>query len=390
MKRDLTVIDEDEYAMGLSNVVERDYFPELQDLRDKKDYMQAERLDDQRKMQEVQYRKRLRAEEESEKKPLPPGLSSVDAYLGTYTSEDNASFVVLQQEELAKKKELDVWGKRQAKLQEIEASKKALLLEDNKDKEKVLAIEYGNQQLLGIVPIDKSKELYEKQLVVAGVLANERVIEPVNTRFNAADVKRVQEATKKKNVPAQEKRKKLSEIVQTNRFLQGANSNDIQQVDLDDFFPVNEEEEVEDEPNVNGYSFIATPQIVPGVGVDESPLVSWGTVNVLNMDTKGRQFKIPNVPERDRVAQKLTESVSYSTEKMKQRGATPILGKSPVFSPAGQKLLEQRKKSLSMQSPFFKTPIGKTTPGRTPSRKSSSSKFLTPVLTPKLKEKESK
>merc|ERR1711991_377976 len=116
-----------------------------------------------------------------------------DAYLGTYTSEDNASFVVLQQEELAKKKELDVWGKRQAKLQEIEASKKALLLEDNKDKEKVLAIEYGNQQLLGIVPIDKSKELYEKQLVVAGVLANERVIEPVNTRFNAADVKRVQE-----------------------------------------------------------------------------------------------------------------------------------------------------------------------------------------------------
>lgn len=403
MKRDFHILEEDEYAMGLSNVIERDFFPELQNLRDTKEYLEAERLDDQRKVQEILFRKRQKAgadqtpygneeeeEEEGGKKrssaTVPAGLSSVDAYLGTYTSEDNASFVVLQQEELKKRREKDVWGKRQAQLHALEAEKKMLLIGDgSKEKAPTLALEYKNQQLMNIVP-EHSSDLYEKQLIKAAAASRERVVDAKNTRFDPKELKAAEEALAeaKKKHPNVRKRKKLSEIVNKNRFLDG-NNNQMEQVDLDDFFTPNEDEDNEDngEPNVNGFGFISTPHIVPGVGVDESPLVSWGTVDILKVDTKGKHFQIPAVPERDKVAQKLTESVSYSSEKMRQRGATPILGKSPVFSPAGQKLLEQRKKSLSMQSPFFRSPIGTPSSVSLSRKTSSSSVFLTPKIKPK-------
>jgi hypothetical protein len=347
-------LDEDAYHDGLAHVIQRDYFPELSELRDSHEFLLADKADDFARKHQIEARKRRRQENaEREEDEDAEGLQSVDAFLNTWTSEDNASFVELQQDELSQRRAADKWGQRSAAWRALEAQKKLLLLENGGPP---LALGGGAAVLAIEGP---SKEVYDRQLVRAAAEYRERVVDRDNTRLTPETIRQLNSPPK--IVDPEKKRKKLSLLVQKNRFLEGESLGGRQTIDLDDFYDVpRETAQVEAVPTVQGFGFVATPQIVPGqVGAGgESPLVSWGRVEGTPqvLPHGGRHFRIPEVPERDRVAQRLSE------QKLKRTPAraTPVIGSgvpqaSPVFSPAGQKLLEEQRKNKSTPT-IFKTP----------------------------------
>jgi hypothetical protein len=340
--------------------------------------MVADRDDNFSKKAQIEMRKRHRAEVAGDQGL--EGTGSVDAFLGTYTSEDNASFVQLQEEEMIQRKEDDVWGQKREMLLQREREKKMLLLE-NGSHQPTLAIK-GSKPLLAIEGSGKEVEVYREQLLQAALSSQEKVIDKNNTRISADVIKRLN--AKPQVVDATGKRKKLSLLVQKNRLLGDTRGRG---VDLDDFFDAPKDEAAaESEPTVGGFKFITTPQIVPGGGgaVEESPLVSWGTVQGTPVILeRGKQFTMPDVPERDKVAQKLADSKSKKLNtpvvrsgKSSTRGKTPLA--SPVFSPAGQKLLEARLKQQQQNPMRFKSPS--ITPGR--EKKTSLSRSSVPFQSP--------
>ncbi len=118
-----------------------------------------------------------------------------------------------------------------------------------------------------------------------------------------------------------------------NRFLQSGEERDgVRTINLDDFYDVSKD--VLAEPTVNGYGLLATP--IPAA----TPKL------VVNIEM-GRHFQMPETPERDKLAFRLAD------EQSRRRAAVTTVFRTPshrsantpaLFSPAGQKLLEERLK----------------------------------------------
>ncbi|XP_070206069.1 splicing factor ESS-2 homolog isoform X2 [Littorina saxatilis] len=111
-------------------------------------------------------------------------------------------------------------------------------------------------------------------------------------------------------------------------------------------------------PQVNGFKLMGTPS--PAPGVEESPLMTWGEVEgtPLRLDpsqTPGPVFKIPDVPKRDKIALALAEKASKAHRAKKEaalkqvtrRLTSPSPSMSPLerlnsMSPAAQRLVSKR------------------------------------------------
>ena len=158
-----------------------------------------------------------------------------------------------------------------------------------------------------------------------------------------------------------------------------------------------------DTPKVKGYSFVdASPSPMPGRSFgDESPMMTWGEIEGTPFRLEGSstpyfgkkfagapEFKIPDVPEREKLALNLEEKASAARRKKKndalkhvQRNlASPssIADKINNMSPAAQRLLSVKlnlkcgdrnsatpsprsvKSTTGNMSPFISSPICKT------------------------------
>lgn len=311
------VLDEDQYAMGLQSVITRRYFPQLPVLRAEHSRLVAERLDDTAALHAL--RARLEEEQADLAAPVPPELATVDAFVASYAGEDNASFASLQEAELRRRRERDVWGAKQRELREREGHKRLKGL----DREDAL-LEWRpdpNQQLMGI---PDARDVRDTQLALAAATAAERIVDPDNTRFSAEQLAALSTVPAPKRAPEDaDKVRKLSALVRMNRFLDPAAPRGPAAIDLDDFYDV-AAANVLAEPTVRGYTLLATP-----VAVDH-----------------GRRFHMAETPERDKVAQRLADESARRRSAIVP-GRTPALQSPALFSPAGQKLLEARLKATT-------------------------------------------
>lgn len=159
-------------------------------------------------------------------------------------------------------------------------------------------------------------------------------------------------------------------------------------------------------PKVRGYSLVdPCPSPMPGkLAGDESPMMVWGEVESTPMRldsiqtpftprlSDGPEFKIPDIPEREKIALQLEEKISAEKRKKKMEAlkqvqrsiASPsrnILSSPRAsdrinnMSPAAQRLLSLKKKDDSiLSSPIL---------GRSPSIKSPYMGFESPrIMTP--------
>lgn len=116
----------------------------------------------------------------------------------------------------------------------------------------------------------------------------------------------------------------------------------------------------EETPQVNGFSFVATPSPMPGA--EESPFMTWGEIEgtPFRLDasdtpipkTPGPAFVIPNVPSRDKLAFDLAERHSKSHRARKEKAInqikshpsqqSPFAGRLSTLSPAAQRLVDKQ------------------------------------------------
>lgn len=163
-------------------------------------------------------------------------------------------------------------------------------------------------------------------------------------------------------------------------------------------------------PKIRGYSLVEpSPSPMPGrLAGDESPMMIWGEVDStpLRLDqsqtpysytprmTGGPEFKIPDVPERERIALNLEEKVSNERRKKKHEAikqvqrslASPsrssmnspsITDRISGMSPAAQKLLSLKIK--------FDKATGSASPKASKSSNSANNSPCVGVVSPSLK-----
>jgi len=472
------VLDEDTYLAQVEKIIVRDFYPDLEKLRAQKDYLDAIERKDFDKLRELAAKytpktksrtqtpvfgsqaggsgvtpnsfdtptpsdegsrrpstgptRRVGTEEliqqldkdkdgkggkdekdgKEETKEEKEVITGLDAYMLRHTSEDNASFEEIV-EEGEKKRRIKWWWLHEAE-EKAKESSKDLALEWRK------ALEGGCSNLVNSDNRPNQIELwsgYEARNKVMyipegeGSVAEDKPSKPreiihSNTRLEVCPFDEGKQAVAIANKAAANAQAKSGKIDVEGREVAG-----------------------EETPQVNGYSFVATPSPMPGA--EESPFMTWGEIEgtPFRLDasdtpipkTPGPAFVMPNVPTRDKLALDLAERHSKSHRARKEKAInqikshpsqqSPFAGRLSTLSPAAQRLVDKqpglgiRKSSdRALHASYTpspsrlsgdRTPVhlgsarskGSLTP-RTPSsapRTPSSSSSSTPSSTPKKK-----
>ena len=148
------------------------------------------------------------------------------------------------------------------------------------------------------------------------------------------------------------------------------------------FLELKSSPKAQDSPKVGGFGFLSTPS--PGPGVDESPFITWGSVEgtPLRLDnespstTPGPSFRLSELSTRDKIALGLAER---SNSKKKQKTPNPLLNRNstPLRSSATPISTPQSSWSNSLRATYA-TP--KKRPAPTPSPMIS--KIMKPTPSP--------
>lgn len=369
------ILDEERYVECLDHIIERDFFPDLKKLRRDTGCLPAESA-------------RIDLSSESFDTPFLSGAGeiatpsqntadqaavlsapiraddSLDKFLVKHTSEDNASYAEIVEEEAAKFEE---------KANELYAPS----LEYKPD---VAAIGYHDKGDSNVPPDGwnfkrRNDLIYSPQSLAIMDKDNpnaNRLISHDNTRLPSS---LIQESLAKRLAPLISKDK----IGLDGKPLDGDAT-----------------------PRVKGYAYCATPKLDPGV--DASPLMTWGEVDSTPLRVEentparhtGPAFKIPQVPEKDRLGlaladrnhkrhnQRHNKAMTAMKKLANSAGITP----SPLrdlsgLSPAARRLAlaTSSMRSSSARSNIFSHTPTKTTPASTPGWDSPRGSW-TPVETP--------
>ncbi|KAL3857379.1 hypothetical protein ACJMK2_012054 [Sinanodonta woodiana] len=409
------VLDEETYTEEIEQIIEADFFPDLPKLKAQAEYFEALEKNDLVKLREIQIKySRDRpdtgisiratpatfetpdhhgspthpAEIETRKTEVKESdktnrVVHLDKFLMKNTSEDNASFAEILEETQKKHCEKHAWLFENEKNRTEEENQRLALpgIEEQAALENgpagVDTWKYTTRNAVMYVPdgVDfSSKELMEMSKKKPREIIHE------NTRFKGRPWNERQSKTLLKQA--------ASEKAHVN---QGRIGHDGKEVIL------------QQSPMVNGYGFVATPS--PAPGVEESPLMTWGEIEgtPLRLDgndmpiatTPGPAFRIPDVPQRDKIAFELAEKASKAHRDKKEKAlkiASRLASPLPKFglstterissmSPAAQKLVNSSRLGIRTQTDKALRASYSPSPGRTPGDKTPS--VLTPSYTPK-------
>ncbi|XP_064619328.1 splicing factor ESS-2 homolog [Lineus longissimus] len=388
-KRVKEVLDEDTFAEDVEKIIQRDYFPDLAKLQAQSDFVEAQEKNDREKMRslmikygpkrqrpgtdksvyftpstfetpELDLRKSPTSKSQPEDNDIDSALKksdleethnpekvperdkddervskSLDAYLAKNTSEDNASFEEILQENALAHQAKHGWLYEQEK-------------EKDMDQQAALALPSIEQQAIttGSNPLNSWKYTSRNALMYVPDGVEKSVVEKI-----------------------QEQKAKRREIVRQNtRFKQNpfnialnktsiASAAAAQAIARQGKLGVDGKEVLPDtEPRVNGFGFMGTPS--PAPGVDASPLMTWGEIDgtPFRLDgtdspvvhTPGPTFRIPKIPKRDQIAFDLAEKASKAHRAKKERAIKTVTAGLASPSPKfGSVSSTERLKTLS-------------------------------------------
>lgn len=362
------VLDEETYLKEVEKIMERDYFPDLDILKEKLEYLKAKETNDVVKLREfyskystgkapvaqnvedspATFETPVAGHMDNERSETPvmnyvedeivepvadtkkntgdekssqsSSEVSLDEFLEKHTSEDNESFEQIMEENERRFRMKHAWM--------FEAEEK-----HNKEHMPNLVLQTVEQQaeaaFLAITGTSVQKDTRPKQLE--------------NWKFSTfSSVMFVPDGIS----PSQEKKIELAkhkkrEISLTNTRFDGnpftetlsqaamLEASAVQASKKEGKVGVDGKELGKETPRVNGYSFVTAPSPVPGV--DASPLMTWGEVEgtplqldgsqtpLLKKHTPGPSYRIPQVPNRDRLGHKLAEQARLKQRSRKSK-----------------------------------------------------------------------
>jgi len=442
-KRKVKVLDEDDYVDKVEKIIEKDFFPELEKLKAQNEYIEAKEKNDVVTMNRLQEKYSgirpgtgrldspatfetpmdLHSRETDPKRgdglnkthpefetPLSgggregiaPSLAgsengdkgeNLDSFLSRHTSEDNESFHEIQAEAEKKHRIKMAW---MYKDERVHLENKALQMElpsieqQGELPKKPLDVEtWTYQNINSVFHNPDSLELTEEEKI--SLAKKQKEIVHDNTRVTKTPWK-----TEKQMEALRREAEKQKEIASGKVGIDG------------------KELVRPDTPSVNGFKlFSMTPS--PYVGVEDSPLMTWGEVDTTPYRLEGcatplppshvggPSFTIKDVPKRDRIAKELADKNSryYRERKTKAieqvkssiKGGRMKTGQLAGMSPAAQRLASKKLgirlgtddmlRASYTPTPHRAgaTPTPRATPGRgTPSGKTPSKAGVTPTL----------
>ncbi|RNA43613.1 DGCR14 -like protein, partial [Brachionus plicatilis] len=389
-KRSVNVLDEDTYIKKLDSIIEKSFFPDLERLKIQQAYQEALKANNYDALNDLyeRYNKHVASSEPkvnstprksdgsatdlpyaNEEPPVidleqPANgkiTESLDTFLANNTSEDNISFEALI-EDAEKKQRTKIhqaWLFEKEK-QHLKKSEESLMLDGPKHNDDLIksldSWRYTSKNTLMYIPEGAPLTL-EEELVQA---KSSRVINHSNTRFTPEELNRLGTVVQ---MPASSTKTNLLATSISKLNVEG------------------KEASAKETPKIRGYSLVdPCPSPMPGnLAGDESPMMVWGEVESTPMRldptqtpytprmSDGPEFKIPDIPEREKIALQLEEKISAEKRKKKiealkqvQRSiaspsrnvlSSPRAGdRINNMSPAAQRLLSLKKKSDSILS----------------------------------------
>ncbi|ESO97551.1 hypothetical protein LOTGIDRAFT_72520, partial [Lottia gigantea] len=354
-KKTKTVLDEDTYTEKITDIIQRDFFPDLSKLEAQAEYLEALEKNDLVTLRKIQMKygpvmflssfilidytpATFETPDPSHRPHSPSSKPSndkapvsttnidvqkkskmgLDKFLSKNTSEDNASFNEILEESDKKHRMKHAWLFNKEDEQMKEHTDKLAL--PSIEEQAVLAIDKSSvdtwkyQAKNAVMYVPEGKDRISEKKFKAQEIVHE------NTRFYA-------------NPHDMKKNKQIMQQAAVNKALsnQGKIGHDGKELTANQT------------PKINGYGFVATPS--PAPGVEESPLMTWGEIEgtPLTLDTgvtpgntSGPVFKIPNIPQRDQIAMELAEKASKNHRAKKQAALQQVsrnlASPSPKFS----------------------------------------------------------
>lgn len=324
------ILDEDTYIKEVGEIIERDFFPYLKNLKVQNEYLDALEQNNVIRMRQVYekyssdrpttervaspatfetpFRENIDASRTDEPGKSPRNMTAskncdnetktgLDTYLCTHTSEDNASFEEMMEETEQRQRIKYSWlYEEESKNQSIEGERTNLAIGCRNEKESMKVKQfapdswgYRNKNFIMYVPDGVQLTSNEK----IEMAKRKREVRHENTRLMIN--------------PFNEKQNKetISEMAKTQ-----LKSNDGK-------IGVDGKEVIKNPtPKINGFSFFATPS--PRPGEYDSPLMTWGQIEgtpfrldngntPLIRTNQGPSFRMAEPPKREKLAMQLAE-----------------------------------------------------------------------------------